>query len=160
MQLLLAIGLARMMQRVNFDQVIAGVSRFRGVFHVRTLFLMYQTTIVSHGFLLSDRIFYSILLFAHVQLNAVVAGMTYVLSCKPDYRNSKGEPTRFSLFHFQQNGCSSGGMTLESEGYDPHFVAVCKHRNYQADDEHPQFHELVLNEESQVMSFCLVFSRN
>ena len=94
-----------------------------------------------------------------ILLNAVVVGMTYVLSRKTDYRNSKGEPTRFSRFHFQQDGCSSGGMALESKGYDSHFVAVSKHRNYQADDDHPQFHELVLKEESQVMPFCRVFFR-
>ena len=107
---------------------------------------------IPRMFFIGPMFFNSILLFAHVQLNAVVVGIAYVLSCKTDYRNSKGEPTRFSLFHFQQNGCSSGGMTLESEGYDSHFVAVCKHRNYQADDEHPQFHELVLKEESQFLS--------
>ena len=66
MQLLLAIGLARMMQRVNFDQVIAGVSRFCGVFHVRTLFLMYQTKFLSHGFFLSDRCFLIRFYFLHM----------------------------------------------------------------------------------------------
>ena len=97
------------MQWVNFDQVFTGVSRFVGVFHVRTLFLMFQTKIVSHGLIFYRTDFFnSILLFAHVQLNAVVVGMSYFLSRKTDYRNSKGEPTRFSLFHFQQNGWSSG----------------------------------------------------
>ena len=46
MQLLLAIGLARMMQWVNFNQVFAGLSRFCGIFHVHALFLSSSCAIV------------------------------------------------------------------------------------------------------------------
>ena len=48
MQLLLTIGLACMMQWVNFDQVFEVVSNFCDVFRVCILFLRYQTKIVSH----------------------------------------------------------------------------------------------------------------
>ena len=92
-------------------------------------------------------------------LNAVVVGNTYIISHKTDYKNADGEPTRYSRFHFQHNGSSSGGMALEGNGFDSHFVAVSKRKYYQADDEHPQFHELVLKEESQVMPVCRVFFR-
>ena len=93
-------------------------------------------------------------------LNVVVVGVTYVISRKTDYRDPTGAPTQFSRFYFQQKERKfTGGMALESNGYDSHFVAVSKRMFYQADDEHPQFHELVLKEESQVMPFCRVFFR-
>ena len=92
-------------------------------------------------------------------LNVVVVGITYVISRKTDYRDCIGEPTQFSRFYSQNAGQFASGMALESNGYDSHFAAVSKRNYYQADDDHPEFHELVLKEESQVMPFCRVFFR-
>ena len=65
MQLLLAIGLARMIQWVNFDKVFAGVSRFCGVFHVRTYIVPYvpNKNRISRVNVLSDRFFVLIRLY-------------------------------------------------------------------------------------------------
>lgn len=88
-------------------------------------------------------------------LNVVVVALTYIISRKTDYVDASGKPTHFSRFHGQE----AGGMALACNGFDSHFAAVSKRQMYQADDKHPQFHELVLKEESQVLPFCRVYFR-
>ena len=83
-----------------------------------------------------------------MQFNTVVVGMTYVMSHKTDSRNSRREPTRFSCFHFQQNGCSSDEMALEDKDVVP-ILSSCPSTGTITPTKHTQLHELVLKEETE-----------
>ena len=99
-----------------------------------------------------------------VLLCMVVASHVYPVTRGVDYLDSRGEPTRCSIFHC--NGTSGeeerADQALKAGGYSAHVIGVCERHGFESapDGERPDFMEVVVKAESQVLPLAVLYIKD